>query len=532
VGAITVNQSRGAVYVYHASSEGSWSSSSTPTATLVNIASLTGDVLGSSVALSADGKTALVGARGANNRIGAAYIFRAPSEASWSSSFTPDATLTLAGGSTYQQIGNAVALSRDGTTALVGAPGSNGAGEAAYVFRTSSESSWSSSSTPTATLTNGSSGDGFGYSVALSPDGTTALIGAWAASAVGSSNAGAGAAYIFQVPSEASWSTSSTPAAALSDSAGTPNEGFGDDVALSADATTALIGAWGTDGSGAAFIYRSSRAAMACAAPSVLAFTVEPPARSTAGSAFITEVSVEDSSGNVVSPGNGTPITLAITPGTGTPGATLSCTPNPVEASGGVARFRCSIAKAGTGYTLIASAASLPSVVSNSFDIGALTRGPPTGGGPAGKPSPPPPLALSRVAQSHRTWREHPARITRGRRPARAKRKAPVGTTLSYWLNERALVVFVFTLEAPGRFVHGHCTTVSMRNKRNQACVRMTQQGVLYLSGRAGANRLFFAGQLARRRWLPAGRYTLTIAASDAAGQLAKPKQLEFTIIR
>jgi hypothetical protein len=63
-------------------------------------------------------------------------------------------------------------------------------------------------------------------------------------------------------------------------------------------------------------------------------------------------------------------VTLAITSGTGTSGATLSCTTNPLAASTGVASFSgCAIDKSGTGYTLTATDGSLTSATSSSFTI-------------------------------------------------------------------------------------------------------------------------------------------------------------------
>src|SRR5262249_18279054 len=53
-----------------------------------------GPELGVSVALSADGTTALVGAPGAGNQKGAAYIYHVSDAGSWTSSDTPTAALT------------------------------------------------------------------------------------------------------------------------------------------------------------------------------------------------------------------------------------------------------------------------------------------------------------------------------------------------------------------------------------------------------------------------------------------------------
>src|SRR5438445_12627647 len=61
---------------------------------------------------------------------------------------------TAAQASLGTDLGLSVALSADGTTALVGAPGVAANKGAAYIFHTSDAGSWSSSKVPTATLTN------------------------------------------------------------------------------------------------------------------------------------------------------------------------------------------------------------------------------------------------------------------------------------------------------------------------------------------------------------------------------------------
>ena len=258
VGATGGNLGKGAAAVFHASSESSWSTTSTPTAILTNGNGTANDALGFSVALSADGTTAAVGADGGNGA-GAQYVlvFHASSEGSWTTTSAPAATLSNSSAGASDDFGFSVALSADGTTALVGATGANGAIGAAYVFHASSESSWSTTSTPNATLTNsaGAGGDFFGNSVALSSDGTTALVGAYGLN--NTNVAGPGTAHIYQAPSESSWTTTSTPTATLTN--GSTGQGFGDGVALSSDGTTALIGADQADtGSGAAYIFEST----------------------------------------------------------------------------------------------------------------------------------------------------------------------------------------------------------------------------------------------------------------------------------
>src|SRR5947208_1061312 len=69
---------------------------------------------------------------------------------------TGSVSMSSVGGSPPPQayMGYTGSLSAEGTTALVGAPGAVGGG-AAYIFHVSDAGSWSSSSVPAATLTNG-----------------------------------------------------------------------------------------------------------------------------------------------------------------------------------------------------------------------------------------------------------------------------------------------------------------------------------------------------------------------------------------
>jgi hypothetical protein len=112
-----------------------------------------------------------------------------------------------------------------------------GAGRGAYPVVI--DPTWSSSSSPTATLTSSNSSPAFGYSVAMSADGTTALVGAPVA------NSFHGAAYVFNVSDEGSWANSSAATATLTNLGDAANDWFGSSVALSGDGTTALVGAIG-----------------------------------------------------------------------------------------------------------------------------------------------------------------------------------------------------------------------------------------------------------------------------------------------
>src|SRR5207248_636257 len=82
--------------------------------------------------------------------------------------------------------------------------------------------------------------------------------------------------------------------------------------------------------------------------PAALAFTTQP-AGANVNTAFTTQpaVKVLDAGGNTVTTDSSS-VTLAITAGSGTSGAALTCTVNPKAAAGGIATFAgCNINKAG-----------------------------------------------------------------------------------------------------------------------------------------------------------------------------------------
>ena len=203
-----------------------WTTTSTPTATLT----ASGGYFGMSVALSADGTTAVIGAASVSRAHGAAYVFHVSGEASWATSSTPMAILTNSG-APGDYFGQSVALSTDGTTAVIGATGVSGGIGAAYVFHVSGEASWATTSPTTAILTNsdGLSGDYFGQSVALSADGTTAVIGTRRVSV------NIGAAYVFHVPA-----TPSTPTISNLPASGTVGGGFTATVSTTGDGVTSV----------------------------------------------------------------------------------------------------------------------------------------------------------------------------------------------------------------------------------------------------------------------------------------------------
>jgi hypothetical protein len=165
LGDSAVNGYTGAVDVFHVAGEALWLSSSTPAATLTNGAGATEDYFGDLLAVSADGKTVVAEASGARQKRGAAYVFRASGEDAWASTSTPTAELSdssrahddvpvtqyVRGDS---NVGDPVAIAADGATILLGAPWFDWRSGRADVFHVADAGSWLTSSTPTAKLTN------------------------------------------------------------------------------------------------------------------------------------------------------------------------------------------------------------------------------------------------------------------------------------------------------------------------------------------------------------------------------------------
>ena len=236
VGADGKSTSAGAAYIFTKSGS-TWSQQAKLTAS----DAATNDFFGYSVSLSSDGSTALVGASYKSSSTGAAYIFT-KSGSTW----TEQAKLTASDAADYDRFGWSVSLSSDGSTALVGVSYKSSATGAAYIF-TRSGSTW----TQQAMITAGDAATGhyFGHSVSLSSDGSTALVGAYGKSS------NTGAAYIF-TKSGSTWTQQQNITASDASIAG---DYFGWSVSLSADGSTALVGAsYKSSYTGAAYIFTRS----------------------------------------------------------------------------------------------------------------------------------------------------------------------------------------------------------------------------------------------------------------------------------
>lgn len=248
----------GGAYVFHVASEDAWVSTSTPTANLTDASNSGSDLeVGAVVALSGDGSTALLDDDAGVGSTGQAYLFHVASEAGWTSSSAPTAILSNSSAAAFSFVGDSLALSGDGTTAFLGAPGAVYYAGAVDVFHASAENAWTTTSTPTAILTNagGSDGDFLGGFVRVAAGGTTLVA---AANGVAMNT---GAADVFHVSDEGAWTSTDTPSATLTDSARRPGDILGA-PAISADGATLVLGApWVNWRTGVADVFHVADAA-------------------------------------------------------------------------------------------------------------------------------------------------------------------------------------------------------------------------------------------------------------------------------
>jgi hypothetical protein len=214
---------------------------------------------GSEVALSADGDTALIGGFGDNSDTGAAWVFTRGA-GGWSVQQklvapTSGADRELAPG----QFGSRVSLNAAGTTALIAGVEDHAFVGAAWTYTRPSPTAtgWSEQHKLTAPTTGADrevgAGD-FGSAVWLSPDGLSAVIGGDA------DNASVGAAWVFG-NSSGTWAEQTKlipPTTGADAGVGTPT--FGSAVSVSDDASTALIGGQSDGQRGAAWMFTRTTA--------------------------------------------------------------------------------------------------------------------------------------------------------------------------------------------------------------------------------------------------------------------------------
>jgi hypothetical protein len=238
VGGFNDNDGIGAVWVFTRSGN-VWSQQGLK---LVGTGAIGDANQGISVALSGDGNTAIVGGQYDNSQAGTAWIFTRSSGV-WSQQ---GLKLVGAGAVGAAEQGTSVALSGDGNTAIVGGYTDNSNAGAAWVW-TRSGNVWTQQGLKL--VGTGAVGPALqGVSVALSADGNAAIVGGWY------DNSLAGAAWVYTRSGNV-WTQQSKLV-------GTGAVGIalqGTSVALSGDGNTAIVGGYHDNSdAGAAWVFTRS----------------------------------------------------------------------------------------------------------------------------------------------------------------------------------------------------------------------------------------------------------------------------------
>ena len=198
--------------------------------------------VGYSVALSADGLTAIAGGYYDNNNIGASWVFTT-NGTTWSQQGSKLVGSGYSGSVVFQ--GWSVALNANGNTAVIGGPGDNNSNGATWVF-TRSGSTWTQQGSKLIGSGAGGSGANQGNGVATSADGNTCLIGA------NYDDGNIGATWVFS-RSGNTWSQNGNKLIGTG-SIGAAQQGTS--LAMSANGSNAIVGGYSDDGQkGAAWIF-------------------------------------------------------------------------------------------------------------------------------------------------------------------------------------------------------------------------------------------------------------------------------------
>jgi hypothetical protein len=177
---------------------------------------------------------------------------------------------------------------------------------------------------------------------------------------------------------------------------------------------------------------------------------------------------------------------------------------------------------AGTYKVTVTSADGLGNPTTST---GTITIAPHTSTAP-----PPPAPKLSQVSQSHKKWREGPKASTIARR--HKPKRPPVGTAISFTVNESARVTLTFTQTTAGRKVQGKCRPSTKHNRRLPRCEHTARRATLGYSVSAGRHTVRFDGRTRKGR-VPLGAYALNLtAANPVSRKRSRTASLRFTIVK
>jgi hypothetical protein len=217
-----------------------------------------GDLFGSSVAISTDGSTVIVGAPNDDDNgleSGSAYVFERGS--GWVSTSQYALKLHPSDSSFLEFFGHSVDVSNNGSTVIVSATWDDDVGwqrGSAYVYERQGNSWTAPPAEAKLTASDTQDQDYFGEDVAIAGDASTVIVGAMHDDNLGNQS---GSAYIFE--RGAGWSTTNAFTARLNAVDGAPNDNFGNAVDINGDGSTVIVGAYRDDdtwsNSGGAYIF-------------------------------------------------------------------------------------------------------------------------------------------------------------------------------------------------------------------------------------------------------------------------------------
>lgn len=148
------------------------------------------------------------------------------------------------------------------------------------------------------------------------------------------------------------------------------------------------------------------------------------------------------------------------------------------------------------------------------------------GGGPGGGSGDS--AGISRLALSAKRFRaagSGPSVTTAARR-----RRAPIGTTISYRDTAAATATFAVQRPTAGRKSGGRCVRPTRANRRRRRCTRWVTVGRFTHADSAGPNSLRFTGRIAGRKLAP-GSYRLSVSARVGGGRASTARVIGFRIV-
>jgi hypothetical protein len=145
------------------------------------------------------------------------------------------------------------------------------------------------------------------------------------------------------------------------------------------------------------------------------------------------------------------------------------------------------------------------------------------GTGGAGASGTPSISALALSASRFRAARSGPSTTA-------ARRRAPIGTTISWRDGATATATFVVQRRANGRISGGRCVKATRANRSHRRCIRWSTVGRFTHADAAGPNSLRFTGRV-RGHKLARGRYRLSVMSRVGRDSASAAARITFRIV-